>query len=73
MLLFAGLIVSLQLLCLGNELCFSLETASDYVKDEKACLFGFRCTVVGYKWPSSAHQVRYTGRRSVGQCVPAGN
>jgi len=41
----------------GNEVCFSLETASDYVKDEKACFFGFRCTVVGYEWPSSAHLV----------------
>ena len=45
-------------LCTGNEVCFSLETASDYVKDEKACFFGFRCTVVGYEWPSSAHLVR---------------
>ncbi|PNF26946.1 hypothetical protein B7P43_G12700 [Cryptotermes secundus] len=34
----------------GNEVIFSLETASDYVKDEKACFYGFRCLVVGYEW-----------------------
>ena len=32
----------------GNELIFSLETASDYVKDEKSNSYGFRCLVVGY-------------------------
>jgi len=37
----------------GNEVIFSLETASDYVKDEKACFYGFRCLVVGYEWHSS--------------------
>ena len=36
---------------------FSLETASDYVKDEKACFYGFRCTVIGYEWPASHEQV----------------
>jgi RCR-type E3 ubiquitin transferase len=35
----------------GNELFFSLETASDYVQDEKATNYGFRCLVVGYEWP----------------------
>jgi E3 ubiquitin-protein ligase MYCBP2 len=34
----------------GNEVIFSLETASDYVKDEKACFYGFRCLVIGYEW-----------------------
>ncbi|KAG8222420.1 hypothetical protein J437_LFUL008417, partial [Ladona fulva] len=34
----------------GNEVIFSLETASDYVKDERGCTFGFRCLVVGYEW-----------------------
>lgn len=29
---------------------FSLETASDYIKDERACTFGFRCLVIGYEW-----------------------
>lgn len=32
---------------------FSLETASDYVKDERACTFGFRCLVIGYEWQQS--------------------
>ncbi|XP_052283534.1 E3 ubiquitin-protein ligase MYCBP2-like isoform X2 [Dreissena polymorpha] len=34
----------------GNEVIFSLETASDYVKDEKACFYGFKCFVVGYEF-----------------------
>lgn len=37
----------------GNEVIFSLETASDYIKDDKACFYGFRCLVVGYEWPPS--------------------
>ncbi|XP_035827428.1 E3 ubiquitin-protein ligase MYCBP2 isoform X3 [Aplysia californica] len=34
----------------GNEVVFSLETASDYVKDEKASFYGFKCQIVGYEW-----------------------
>ncbi|XDV30973.1 hypothetical protein PO909_033770, partial [Leuciscus waleckii] len=34
----------------GNEAHFSLETASDYVKDEKACFYGFKCVAVGYEF-----------------------
>ncbi|XP_054276655.1 E3 ubiquitin-protein ligase MYCBP2-like [Macrosteles quadrilineatus] len=34
----------------GNEVIFSLETASDYVKDEKASFYGFKCLVIGYEW-----------------------
>ncbi|KAG7266723.1 hypothetical protein CRUP_006269 [Coryphaenoides rupestris] len=34
----------------GNEVVFSLETASDYVKDEKACFYGFKCVAVGYEF-----------------------
>ncbi|XP_024084698.1 E3 ubiquitin-protein ligase MYCBP2 isoform X3 [Cimex lectularius] len=34
----------------GNEVVFSLETASDYVKDEKANFYGFKCLVTGYDW-----------------------
>uniref|UniRef100_A0A8C4T2S5 E3 ubiquitin-protein ligase MYCBP2 n=1 Tax=Erpetoichthys calabaricus TaxID=27687 RepID=A0A8C4T2S5_ERPCA len=34
----------------GNEALFSLETASDYVKDDKACFFGFKCVAVGYEF-----------------------
>lgn len=32
---------------------FSLETASDYVKDEKANSYGFRVLIIGYEWPPS--------------------
>ncbi|XP_076446720.1 E3 ubiquitin-protein ligase MYCBP2-like isoform X7 [Babylonia areolata] len=38
----------------GCEVLFSLETASDYLKDEKASFFGFKCTVIGYEWNSKA-------------------
>ncbi|XP_030837055.1 E3 ubiquitin-protein ligase MYCBP2 [Strongylocentrotus purpuratus] len=34
----------------GNEVSFVLGTASDYVKDEKANMFGFKCTIIGYEW-----------------------
>ncbi|XP_033112056.1 E3 ubiquitin-protein ligase MYCBP2-like [Anneissia japonica] len=40
----------------GNEVVFSLETASDYVKDEKASRYGFKCAVVGYEWPTQPRQ-----------------
>nr|CAH7734761.1 unnamed protein product [Callosobruchus chinensis] len=35
----------------GNEVIFSLETASDYLKDERVSAYGFKCLVVGYEWP----------------------
>lgn len=35
------------LACSGRELVFSLETASDYVRDERAGTFGFRCLATG--------------------------
>lgn len=35
----------------GNEVIFSLETASDYLKDDRASSYGFKCLVVGYEWP----------------------
>lgn len=35
----------------GHEVVFSLETASDYLKDDRASSYGFRCMVVGYEWP----------------------
>lgn len=35
----------------GSEVVFSLETASDYVKDEKASFYGFRCQVIGFECP----------------------
>uniref|UniRef100_A0A4W5M9H3 RCR-type E3 ubiquitin transferase n=1 Tax=Hucho hucho TaxID=62062 RepID=A0A4W5M9H3_9TELE len=34
----------------GNKALFSLETASDYVKDERACFYGFKCVAVGYEF-----------------------
>ncbi|XP_041438375.1 E3 ubiquitin-protein ligase MYCBP2 isoform X5 [Xenopus laevis] len=34
----------------GNEALFSLETASDYVKDEKASFYGFKCFAIGYEY-----------------------
>lgn len=36
---------------------FSLETASDYVKDEKASFYGFKCTVIGYDWSPRMEEV----------------
>lgn len=43
----------------GNEVLFSLETASDYVKDEKACFYGFKCVAVGYEFNPGADEVQY--------------
>uniref|UniRef100_A0ABM0LXG7 Probable E3 ubiquitin-protein ligase MYCBP2 n=1 Tax=Saccoglossus kowalevskii TaxID=10224 RepID=A0ABM0LXG7_SACKO len=43
-------------LCTGNEVHFTLETASDYVKDEKASFYGFKCTVIGYEWVSAPEE-----------------
>lgn len=33
----------------GNEVLFSLETASDYTRAEKDQYFGFRCLVCGFE------------------------
>ncbi|XP_013400127.1 E3 ubiquitin-protein ligase MYCBP2 [Lingula anatina] len=41
---------SMSIILPGNEVVFSLETASDYVKDDKACFYGFKCAVVAYEW-----------------------
>ncbi|XP_054163108.1 E3 ubiquitin-protein ligase MYCBP2-like [Oppia nitens] len=35
----------------GNEMIFSLETASDYVKEDKSLYYGFRAQVIGYENP----------------------
>lgn len=37
---------------------FSLETASDYVKDEKACFYGFKCVAVGYEFNPGPDEVQ---------------
>lgn len=42
----------------GNEVLFSLETASDYVKDEKACFYGFKCVAVGYEFNPGPDEVQ---------------
>lgn len=41
----------------GHEVIFSLETASDYVKDEKASFYGFKCSIVGYEWSTKPEEV----------------
>ncbi|XP_077200064.1 E3 ubiquitin-protein ligase MYCBP2 isoform X19 [Paroedura picta] len=40
----------------GNEALFSLETASDYVKDEKATFYGFKCFAIGYEFSPGADE-----------------
>ncbi|XP_043928839.1 E3 ubiquitin-protein ligase MYCBP2 [Protopterus annectens] len=47
---------SMVLVLPGNEVLFSLETASDYVKDEKACLYGFKCIAIGYEFSSGSDE-----------------
>lgn len=42
----------------GNEVLFSLETASDYVKDEKACFYGFKCVAVGFEFNPGLDEVK---------------
>lgn len=42
----------------GHEVLFSLETASDYLKDEKASAYGFKCLVVGYEWPPPGSNIQ---------------
>lgn len=41
----------------GNKIEFSLETASDYLKDQQSNRFGFKCLIVGYDNPS---QLKYS-------------
>ncbi|XP_055893471.1 E3 ubiquitin-protein ligase MYCBP2-like isoform X4 [Biomphalaria glabrata] len=40
----------------GHEVIISLETASDYVKDEKASFYGFKCSIVGYEWSAKPEE-----------------
>lgn len=37
---------------------FSLETASDYVKNESSNTYGFKCLVTGYDWITSGHGLK---------------
>lgn len=45
----------------GNEVIFSLETASDYLKNERYSPYGFKCLVVGYEWPPAGHSTTMAG------------
>lgn len=45
-------------LILGNEVIFSLETASDYMKDERSITYGFKCLVIGYDWITSGNGLK---------------
>ena len=42
----------------GNEVIFSLETATDYVRNDKSAMWGFRCSVVGYEWQEAGNAVK---------------
>jgi E3 ubiquitin-protein ligase MYCBP2 len=45
----------------GNEVIFSLETASDYLKDDRSSSYGFKCLVVGYEWPPAGNASAVSG------------
>lgn len=47
----------------GNEVLFSLETASDYLKDERLTAFGFKCLIIGYEWPLECSISLYSGMK----------
>ena len=42
----------------GNEVIFSLETASDYMKDDLSITYGFKCLIIGYDWISSGNGLK---------------
>ncbi|XP_043286736.1 E3 ubiquitin-protein ligase MYCBP2 isoform X2 [Venturia canescens] len=42
----------------GNEIIFSLETASDYMKDDLSVTYGFKCLIIGYDWISSGNGLK---------------
>ncbi|KAK1123903.1 hypothetical protein K0M31_006933 [Melipona bicolor] len=42
----------------GNEVIFSLETASDYMRNDRAVTYGFKCLVIGYDWTSAGNGLR---------------
>lgn len=52
------IIKSLLFSILGNEVIFSLETASDYVRGDKASAWGFRCSVIGYELQETTNSIR---------------
>ncbi|KAK9309341.1 hypothetical protein QLX08_000965 [Tetragonisca angustula] len=42
----------------GNEVIFSLETASDYMRNDRAITYGFKCLVIGYDWLTAGNGLR---------------
>ncbi|KAK0177732.1 hypothetical protein PV328_001750 [Microctonus aethiopoides] len=42
----------------GNELLFSLETASDYMKDDMSVTYGFKCLIIGYDWITAGNGLK---------------
>lgn len=42
----------------GNTVIFSLETASDYTKDDSAVTYGFKCLVIGYECMSNENGLK---------------
>ena len=44
--------------CLGNEVMFSLETASDYMRNDRAVTYGFKCLVIGYDWMTTGNGLK---------------
>ncbi|XP_043461333.1 E3 ubiquitin-protein ligase MYCBP2 isoform X1 [Leptopilina heterotoma] len=42
----------------GNKVIFSLETASDYMKDIKSNMYGFKCLIIGYDWITSGNGLK---------------
>lgn len=43
----------------GNRIEFSLQTASNYLKDNKANRFGFKCLLIGYEDISQSKTSRF--------------
>ncbi|XP_076385847.1 MYC binding protein highwire isoform X12 [Megachile rotundata] len=42
----------------GNEVIFSLETATKYMKNDRANMYGFKCLVIGYDWITSGNGLK---------------
>ncbi|XP_017880442.1 E3 ubiquitin-protein ligase MYCBP2-like [Ceratina calcarata] len=42
----------------GHEVIFSLETASDYMRNDRAITYGFKCLVIGYDWITSGNGLK---------------
>lgn len=51
-------ILKRRFVTLGNEVMFSLETASDYMRNDRAITYGFKCLVIGYDWITSGNGLK---------------